>query len=134
MKTILLAVALAAAQGAPPPAPKPPPDPPFSAQAVQEVVRSHLPDVQSCYEQSMAEKGQTRKNAPGGRVVVAFTITTLGTVSEERIKSSSLKDSRVTDCILASVASWEFPRPEQSQPVEFPFDLRPVSGPKKKAK
>jgi TonB family protein len=99
---------------------------------VERVVRSHVADVQSCYEQSMAEKGQTRKNAPGGRVVVAFTITPLGTVQNERVRSSTLKDPQVTGCILAAVRSWDFPKPEKAQPVEFPFDLKPVSGPKEK--
>jgi TonB family protein len=123
MTAALLALALAQAS----PAPR------FSAEAVERVVRSHVDDVQSCYERSMAEKHQTRKTAHGGRVVVAFTIDTTGHVQRERIASSTLKDAQVTDCILAAARSWEFPPPEQAQPVEFPFDLEPVSGPKGKS-
>lgn len=102
---------------------------PFSREAVLEVVEAHREQIQACYERAMAARGSTLRDAPRGRVVVAWTITTEGLTAEVRVKKTDIRDELVTDCIVEAIRYWEFPKPERRQPVEFPFDLQPAAAP-----
>ncbi len=106
---------------------------PFNKATVGEIIQKNLPDIQKCYEDAMALRGQTGSNAPGGKVAVAWTITVEGLVSDAKVKRSAMKDAMVTDCIELAVRAWEFPKPQQATPLEVPFELKPFSGAAKPA-
>lgn len=110
-----------------PPRPR---DLPFTRENVLQVVRSHGEQLQGCYEDAMARRGANSKTAPAGRVVMSWTITLQGLAADVKVKRSEINDPLVTECIVEAIRFWEFPRPEDPQPVEFPFDLKPVGGKK----
>lgn len=101
---------------------------PFNKATVGEIIQKNLPDIQKCYEEAMALRGQTGANAPGGKIAVAWTITVDGLVTDAKVKKGGMKDTMVTECIELAVRSWEFPRPQQPTPLEVPFELKPFSG------
>ncbi|HEY0839031.1 MAG TPA: AgmX/PglI C-terminal domain-containing protein [Vulgatibacter sp.] len=130
---LALAASAGAAEGtatSPEPAPPSARDLPFTKENVLEVVRSHGEQLQACYEDAMARRGATSKDAPAGRVVMSWTITMQGLPSEVKVKRTQIKDTLVTDCMVEAIRFWEFPKPPSPQPVEFPFDLKPVGGKK----
>ena len=61
--------ASAEAAEAPPPTAR---DLPFTRENVLQVVRDHGEQLQGCYEDAMARRGATSKNAPAGRVVMGW--------------------------------------------------------------
>jgi len=130
---VLLALPLSAsAADAAPPGPAQKPDvrdQPFSKEAVLRVVSSHRDEIQRCYEDAMKQRGATAKNAPRGRVLMAWTITEEGLPAEVRVKRTAIRDELVTDCMVQAIRFWEFPRPKTRQAVEFPFDLQPAAPP-----
>lgn len=124
----------AGAQAAPAaPSPQPPPGPrdlPFTPENVLAVVTLHAEELQTCYEEAMARRGSTAKDAPAGRVIIGWTITVDGLVSDVKVKKSEIAERLVTDCMMTAIRRWEFPKPGKPQPVEFPFDLKAISGTK----
>ncbi len=99
---------------------------PFDRMAIQQVVQHHMPAIQSCYEEVLADTGQ----ALNGRVMVGFIVDPEGFVSEARAlpKKSTMKDARVIDCVVSNVRRWRFPKPgdNRDHPIEYPFDLKVV--------
>jgi hypothetical protein len=99
---------------------------PFTNYSIQLVVKSHLPDVQACYDQVVLEIGG--KKPPEGRVLVKFSILANGLTTETKVdrKKSTLKNDRVWDCVTDEIRRWEFPNPtdQLEHPIEYPFDLK----------
>jgi eukaryotic-like serine/threonine-protein kinase len=86
----------------------------------QAVVRSHLPEVQGCYERGRMDDPELR-----GRVTVRITIAPTGSVAATALDSSTIGDSRVETCILSAVRGWKFPAPNGGGAViSYPFNLR----------
>ena len=84
---------------------------------VRRVVRRHLHELMACYE-----GGLKRNPNLQDRVVVQFTITSMGAVTERSVLSSTLNSDRVEGCILSAIARWRFPKPEEgSVLVTYPF-------------
>jgi TonB family protein len=93
-------------------------------QSVAEQVQRHQGEIDACYRRVL-------DTHPGlaGQIVVHFTVTARGTVSQAVVKESTLGNREVEDCIVASVERWRFVPPENAQDthVSVPFDLRPQS-------
>jgi hypothetical protein len=91
---------------------------------IRTVVRAHLGEVRSCYEQGLVVEPQL-----AGRVSVRFTIDARGMVSEATVASSSLPAAAepVAACIVAALKGWRFPVPPASADavVIYPFVLAP---------
>ena len=86
----------------------------------QAVVKSHLPEVQSCYERGKMDDPELH-----GRVTVRITIGPTGTVAASTLDSSSIGDSGVESCIVNAVHGWRFPAPAGgSAVISYPFNLR----------
>jgi hypothetical protein len=94
----------------------------FDQESIRQVVGFHMPEIQECYEQVLADTGKKLE----GKVVVRFVITPEGRVSEAKPlpKKSTLRDERVVSCVLA-LRGWAFPKPTDNRdhPVEYPFTL-----------
>ena len=99
---------------------------PFDAKAIQDVVKFHMPDIQECYEQALADSGKKIE----GRVMVGFIIDPNGNVSAAKAlpKKSTMKEARIVDCVTDNVRLWPFPKPgdNRDHPIEFPFDLKVI--------
>jgi len=91
---------------------------------IRTVVRTHVGELRSCYEQGLATDP-----ALSGRVSVRFTIDPRGNVSKAAVASSNLPapTEPVHTCIVAAVKTWRFPVPMGSKEavVLYPFVLAP---------
>ncbi|MDG0816758.1 AgmX/PglI C-terminal domain-containing protein [Bdellovibrio svalbardensis] len=91
-------------------------------EAIRRVIRAKLHEVKSCYERALntLEKGRKLE----GKVVLGWEIIEKGQARNVSIKSSSLNNSVVENCIRDRLASWIFPEPPQGLVAEvkaYPF-------------
>jgi hypothetical protein len=98
---------------------------PFTSESIKQIVLSHQPRIQACYEEHLA---QQKKKVPEGILKTRFLITADGYVKDAKVirAKSAIKDAQLQDCVVAVLSTMEFPKPPsgKSQPVEFPFNLK----------
>jgi hypothetical protein len=68
-------------------------------------VRRHGDELRGCYE-----RGLSKSRSLAGQLVIEFTITVTGTASACKVTASTLNSPEVEGCVVAAIASWEFPR------------------------
>jgi hypothetical protein len=103
--------------------------PPFKSEAadaaggltpeqVRAVVERHRSALQWCFEKELQKNPKL-----AGKVVVFWQIEPAGSVSTSRIKSSTVGDSDVDDCLQRQVVKWTFPAAPNGQitKVFYPF-------------
>ncbi len=85
---------------------------------VGEVIHRHLSEVRYCYEASMIRQPDVE-----GKLIVNFTIAGQGNVKTADIKTSTLPDPRLDDCILRRLVTWKFPKTKGGVDVAvtYPF-------------
>jgi TonB family protein len=85
---------------------------------VGEVIHKHLSEVRYCYESAMIRQPDIE-----GKLVVNFTIGGSGMVKVSEVKTSTLPDPRLDDCILRRLNTWKFPNPKGGidVAVTYPF-------------
>lgn len=92
--------------------------PGLDREAIRQVVRSHLAELRTCYEEA-------RKVNPSlaGKILVHFSIGADGTVPEAFIKHSTLGSPGAESCIADHVKSWKFSGvPKDGKAVvDYPF-------------
>lgn len=92
--------------------------------AVRDVVRSHISQVQACYTTELDEDP-----ALAGRVAIQFSVSPNGRVTDSVVNTTALgrRDvgDRVGTCIAAAVKGWQFPKPGGNghAVVTYPFEL-----------
>jgi TonB family protein len=90
----------------------------LDANEVRQIVRSNIPDVQACYE-------ETLRSRPGveGRVTVQFAIGADGRVLVAVVAESSVGDATLDACVVEAVKGWVFPEPRGggNVVVTYPF-------------
>ncbi len=85
----------------------------------QAVVRSHLSEIQRCYERGKMDDSELK-----GRVTIRIAVSASGAVSAAAVESSSLRSSSVEGCIVGAVSGWKFPAPVGGPAViSYPFNL-----------
>ncbi len=85
--------------------------------AVAKAIAEHLAEVSACYERALIANGHA-----GGRLSLEWTITTAGSVSLAKVKSSTLKDASIASCVMARLKTWPFPPARGgSVVVSYPF-------------
>lgn len=91
---------------------------PLPTVVVHRVLRRYAAQVQHCYEQQLVHE-------PGlqGRVVLSFTISPTGTVSEAAIASSTLGSRPVEECITRQARRWLFPTPQGGGTVTVSYPV-----------
>ncbi len=86
-------------------------------EAVAKVINSHLAEVSACYERALL-----REPGLAGKIVLEWNISTSGTVTTAKTKSSTMKSSAVEACILTSLKTWKFPPAKGAGVViSYPF-------------
>lgn len=99
---------------------------PFTPDSIKQVVLSYQPQIQACYEETLAGKDK----AIEGTLKTSFSITGDGMTAFSKVdkKGSSLKDPRLHDCVVAVLSTMQFPAPPdgKAHPIEFPFNLKAV--------
>lgn len=85
--------------------------------SIRRVIRSHLNEVKYCVAQQRMQDGELE-----GRVIVTFVIGPLGKVTESKLKSSSLGNTKAEQCVTEAVRRWKFPNPSGGfLTVVYPF-------------
>lgn len=85
---------------------------------VGEVIHRHMSEVRYCYESAMLRTPDIE-----GKLMTAFVIGGKGMVKSTEVKSSTLSDARLDDCILRRLVTWKFPNPRGGVDVavSYPF-------------
>ena len=98
----------------------------FSADNIKVVVAFYAPQIQTCYEETLAAKDK----AVEGKLMTSWVIAPDGSVNKPKIekKGTTLKDPHLYDCVTAVLSAMSFPRPTDGkpQPIEYPFNLKAV--------
>jgi len=90
---------------------------------VTRVVNQHIHQIQACYERELLNDPDI-----SGRIVFDWTVTESGSVKDVRIRSSTLGNAGVTDCISKLIKKWKFTQPEGGEVIiTYPFLFRSVS-------
>lgn len=85
---------------------------------VGEVIHKHLSEVRYCYESAMIHTPDIE-----GKLMTNFAIGGNGIVKTADVKSSTLPDPRLDDCIIRRLLTWKFPKPRGGVDVAvtYPF-------------
>ena len=99
---------------------------PFTPDTIKEIVRAKQPDIERCWEQTLAG---TDKPADG-KLQTHFVITPVGSVKQAKVvkKGTTLKDPALHRCVETVLSTMFFPKPPDGKdhPVEYPFNLKAV--------
>jgi hypothetical protein len=99
---------------------------PFTPDSIAQVVRAHQPEIQDCYEKTLAARNEKLE----GRLMTHFVITAAGTVTGAQVakQGTTLKDKGLHACVVGVLEKLRFPKPPDGKqhPVEYPFNLQPV--------
>ena len=91
---------------------------------VRGIISSHIPAVRACYEAELSTKAGLQ-----GRIACQFTIAANGTVIASVLQSSTMKNSKVEDCVLQEIRKWEFPKPLGGGIVIVSYPFNFTAGP-----
>ncbi len=99
---------------------------PFTPDTLREVVRSKQPEIERCWEQSLAGTDKP----VDGKLQTHFVIATDGTVRQAKVvkKGTTLKNEALHRCVETVLSTMVFPRPPDGKdhPVDYPFNLKAV--------
>lgn len=91
---------------------------------VGKVIRQHMGEVRYCYESILVRE-------PGleGKLVLTFTVDSLGAVKEVQTKESS-GSGTLDQCIQLRLSKWKFPKPREGVDVgvSYPFIFKSLGG------
>jgi hypothetical protein len=97
---------------------------PFNPDTIRELVRAKQPEIERCWEQTLAKQDQPVE----GRLQTHFVITPAGTVKGAQVvkKGTTLKNQELHRCVVTVLSTLTFPRPPDSKdhPVDYPFNLK----------
>ncbi len=85
---------------------------------IRSVIRSNQSKFKYCYEKELLKKSNLR-----GRIVVSSQIHQKGTTAKVGVRSSSIKDSKVENCILRVFRRMRFPAPPGGGMVRVNYPL-----------
>ena len=93
-------------------------------EAVRRVIRSGLREIRGCYERELSKLNKNQNLE--GKVVIEWTIAEHGKALRAKVKSSTLGNSAVENCVRDRLASWQFPDPPVGgvAEVNYPFYFR----------
>jgi hypothetical protein len=99
---------------------------PFTSDTIKEVVRAKQPQIERCWEQTLAAQDKPVE----GTLKTQFIITPTGTVRQPKVvkKGTTLKDPALHRCVETVLSTMVFPVPPDGKdhPVEYPFNLKAV--------
>jgi pSer/pThr/pTyr-binding forkhead associated (FHA) protein/outer membrane biosynthesis protein TonB len=95
--------------------------------AVRRVVLNNLNQIRGCFGRELNKLDLAGRTKLEGKVVVTWEIVAKGMPKNVTIKSSTLNNRAVENCIRDRLAGWVFPEPPvgMTAEVSYPFYLRP---------
>lgn len=96
-------------------------------EAVRRVVQHNLNQVRGCFVRELNKLDLAGRNKLEGKVIITWDIMAKGIPKNVRVKSSTLNNKTVENCIRDRLATWSFPEPPvgMTAEVSYPFLLRP---------
>lgn len=93
---------------------------------ITQVVEGHMAAIRYCYQRELISKPSL-----AGGLVVKFVVARDGSVSTAGIKSSTVGDSKVENCVAHRFRRFRFPEPPGGGivVVSYPFELQPSGAP-----
>lgn len=97
----------------------------LTREEVGEVIHKHMSEIRYCYESAILRQPHIE-----GKLNLAFTVEGSGAVKTVEIRSSTLADPGLDDCILRRLRSWQFPKPRGGVDVAvtYPFIFKSLGG------
>jgi TonB family protein len=92
-------------------------------EAVRRVVRAGMRELRGCYERELSKLNKSQSLE--GKVVIQWTIAAQGRAMNAKVKSSTLGNRAVENCIRDRLSTWKFPDPPKGTEAEvnFPFSF-----------
>lgn len=92
----------------------------LSQEDVLRVINSNINAIQACYERALMSNPTL-----SGRIAMDWTVSSSGTVKDVRVRSSTMGNPQVADCMSEKIKRWKFPRPKGGEAqITFPFLFR----------
>jgi TonB family protein len=93
-------------------------------EAVRRVIRAGLREIRGCYERELNKLNKTQRLE--GKVVIEWTIAEHGRALNAKVKSSTLGNRAVENCVRDRLSTWRFPEPPPGAvaDVNYPFYFR----------
>lgn len=92
-------------------------------EAIRRVIKAKLHEVKSCYERVLNTMPKGTKLE--GKVVIGWEILAQGKTRNVRVKSSTLGNAQVENCVKSRLANWTFPEPpvgiDAAEVEAYPF-------------
>ena len=85
---------------------------------IRRIVRAHVNEVNSCYEDGLSKDPNL-----AGRVTIDFVIAASGKVRSSVVANNELSDASVAKCLAKAVGRWTFPKSPGEVKVSYPFVL-----------
>jgi outer membrane biosynthesis protein TonB len=94
----------------------------LTAAEILKVVKSKRSAIATCYERELQ-----RSKGLGGKVIVSWKIDLGGSVQGAKVRSTTMRNDKVQDCIVRVVQNLKFPQPRGGKipVVNFPFLFAP---------
>lgn len=85
---------------------------------ILKVIKSRKSAIKNCYERQLQ-----RQKGLGGKIVVRWKIVADGGVKGAKVRTTSMRNGRVEDCIVRQISRLRFPKPKGgvTAVVNFPF-------------
>jgi hypothetical protein len=94
---------------------------------IRKVIQDHAAQIRYCYEQQLAINPRLQ-----GKVAIKWIINADGSASGAQVDrgTTTLEDSKVHECMMARITSWEFPKPKGGgmAVITYPWILRSSGG------
>jgi hypothetical protein len=88
----------------------------LTKESIDRVIRANAGKIRMCYQRVLNDHPNLN-----GKVIVHFKINKDGLVHGARIQSTTLKHSKVENCILGEIRLLKFPSSETESTVNYPF-------------
>jgi pSer/pThr/pTyr-binding forkhead associated (FHA) protein len=95
---------------------------------VRRVVRAGIPEMRGCYDRITSRMSSAQRRQFVGKVVLTWDIVARGKAQNVRVKSSTIDNSELENCIRNRLATWTFPEPpgDLTAEVSYPFVFKPA--------
>ncbi|MCR9165340.1 MAG: TonB family protein [Nannocystaceae bacterium] len=89
---------------------------------IRRIVRLHISEVRHCYNNALSKEPDLE-----GKIMLSFVIGTSGRVASAKVKSNTLGNEDVGECLVKVAKRWTFPEPagDGIVVVNYPFTFTP---------
>lgn len=98
-------------------------DAPYDLSGITAEVQRHLPELQACYQRRLQEQPDL-----AGEVVIHWVLQPDGQITEQCIRTDTVADDPLRECVNALVAASDFPAPS-AEPLDVTLPLVFRAGP-----